>query len=115
MLRKCLKAKKHVFCEKPLAPSLEATKSCYKLAQSVNKILFCAFNRRFDPSMQEAYEKVRRGDVGHVQVVRYVSRDCPTNSIEYLKTSGGIFLDSACHNIDLVNHFLGELPVKVKY
>ena len=33
--------------------------------------------------------------------------------MDYLKVSGGIFLDSACHNIDLMCHILGELPVKV--
>ena len=113
LVRKCLEAGKHVCCEKPLAPSLEATKRCYQLAEKMGKILFCAFNRRFDPSYQDAYRRIRSGEVGHVQIIKYVSRDVPIPSVDYLKISGGIFLDSACHNIDLLNHFLGELPVKI--
>ena len=36
---------KAVFCEKPLATSIEATKSCYDAAAKANLPLFCAFNR----------------------------------------------------------------------
>lgn len=43
---------KHVFCEKPLAPTVAAVKECYKMAEEKGKALLCAFNRRFDPQHQ---------------------------------------------------------------
>ncbi len=107
-------AGKHVFCEKPLASTADGVRECYSLARKKGKVLLCAFNRRFDPSHQDVYERVRSGQVGRVQAARAVSRDSPTNPWSYLRTSGpgGIFFDSACHDIDLMTHFLGELPIK---
>ena len=50
LVRRCLNGGKHVMCEKPLASTLEAVKESYDLAEKCGKILFCAFNRRFDAS-----------------------------------------------------------------
>ncbi len=47
-----LEAGKHVFCEKPLAPTVEGVRNCYRMAEEADRVLFCAFNRRFDPAHQ---------------------------------------------------------------
>lgn len=108
-----LKARKAVFCEKPIAESREDTIRCYETAKKVGRPLFCAFNRRFDPSFSAVYERVRRGEVGHVHTIKTVSRDSPLPSIEYLKHSGGIFHDCMVHDIDIITWVLGEYPIKV--
>ena len=61
LILQALAAKKHVFCEKPMAETTEGVKMCYETADSVDKTLFCAFNRRFDASFKDAFEKVRSG------------------------------------------------------
>eukprot|EP00088_Acartia_fossae_P065434 TRINITY_DN806_c0_g1_i1.p1 TRINITY_DN806_c0_g1~~TRINITY_DN806_c0_g1_i1.p1 ORF type:complete len:390 (-),score=86.89 TRINITY_DN806_c0_g1_i1:164-1333(-) len=108
-----LQGGKAVFGEKPISQDPEGTKRCYAKAAEMGKPLFCAFNRRFDPSFSSVQQKVRSGVLGHVQRVKTVSRDSPLPSMAYLKISGGIFHDCAVHDIDLITWILGEYPAEV--
>ena len=67
-----LKAGKSVFCEKPIAETESETEKCYAAASEAGKPLFCAFNRRFDPSFSAVQRQVRNGTVGHVQIIQTV-------------------------------------------
>ena len=87
--------------------------SDWSVSPQVGRPLFCAFNRRFDPSFAAVRAKVRAGSVGHVQMIKTTSRDSPLPSMDYLKISGGIFHDCAVHDIDMVTWILGEYPSKV--
>merc|ERR1712037_215728 len=71
------------------------------------------FNRRFDPSFRDAYNKVRKGEIGQVQQVQSISRDSPLPPISYLRTSGGMFHDCCIHDIDLLTWVIGEFPTEV--
>ena len=82
-------------------------------AAEVERPLFCAFNRRFDPSFSSVRRRVVEGEVGHVHMIKTTSRDSPLPSLDYLKISGGIFHDCAVHDIDLITWILGEYPSKV--
>ncbi|XP_041973397.1 uncharacterized oxidoreductase YrbE-like [Aricia agestis] len=105
---------KDVFCEKPIAESTEDTKKCYDTAKAKGRVLFAAFNRRFDPAYRSLKEQVRKGAVGHVQILKVTARDSPLPSVEYLKTSGGVFHDCLVHDFDMSCWVLGELPVRVQ-
>eukprot|EP00116_Pleurobrachia_bachei_P010215 sb/3470477/ len=107
-----LKSGKAVFCEKPIGETVEDTKLCYDTSTSTGNILFCAFQRRWDPTFADIQARVRRGDAGHVQIIKSISRDSPLPSIEYLKISGGIFHDCMVHDIDMQTWVLGELPTQ---
>lgn len=108
-----LAAGKDVFCEKPLAETSEGIRECYERAESGGQNLFCAFQRRFDPTFRDVWARARHGDVGKLQVLRSISRDSPLPPISYLKTSGGVFKDSLSHDIDMITWLAGELPVEV--
>jgi len=108
-----LQAGKHVFCEKPMAQTTEGVEQCFRAAEESGKTLFCAFNRRFDPSFRDAYNKVRKGEIGRVQQVQSISRDSPLPPISYLRTSGGMFHDCCIHDIDLLTWVIGEFPSEV--
>ncbi|RWS27664.1 inositol 2-dehydrogenase-like protein [Leptotrombidium deliense] len=110
---KALEAKKAVFCEKPLATCYEGMKKCYSLAKKHNLPIFCAFNRRFDPSFRQIKERVASGEIGKIHVIKTCSRDSPLPSMDYIKTSGGIFHDCGVHDIDLVCWILNEFPISV--
>ncbi|XP_063374709.1 uncharacterized oxidoreductase YrbE-like [Cydia amplana] len=105
---------KDVYCEKPIAENIEDTKKCYEAAKIKGKALFAAFNRRFDESYRALRDRVRKGEVGHVQILKVTARDSPLPSIDYLKTSGGIFHDCLVHDIDVTCWVLGELPTRVQ-
>ncbi|XP_072386553.1 myo-inositol 2-dehydrogenase-like [Diabrotica undecimpunctata] len=113
IVRSALEHHKAVFCEKPVAVTLEETKALIDLSKKVNKPLLSAFNRRFDDSYSKIKEKVRQGEVGKVLTVKVCSRDSPLPSIGYLKTSDGIFRDCSVHDIDQIISVLGEYPNKV--
>ncbi|XP_014674726.1 PREDICTED: uncharacterized oxidoreductase YrbE-like [Priapulus caudatus] len=104
---------KAVFCEKPLAGSLAGIDELYELAKRRGLHLFCAFQRRFDPSFVDVKKAVGEGRVGTVHVVKSCSRDNPLPPIDFLRTSGGIFHDCAVHDIDIVCWMLGEWPESV--
>ncbi|KAJ7370359.1 hypothetical protein OS493_032533 [Desmophyllum pertusum] len=61
---RCLQAGKAVFCEKPVATTVEAIERCYTLAESHNIPLLCAFNRRFDPTIRSVADRVKNNDLG---------------------------------------------------
>jgi len=104
---------KTVFSEKPISQAPSGTDRCYKKSAEVGKALFCAFNRRFDPSFSSVRDKVRNGELGHVQMIKTTSRDSPLPSLAYLKISGGMYHDCAVHDIDMVTWILGEYPTEV--
>lgn len=118
IVTKSLAAKKSVFCEKPIAEDIESSTRCYKQAELVNKPLFSAFNRRFDPSYSGLRDRVRAGEVGHVQMIKVCSRDSPLPSIDYLKMSGKsrqkyIYNDEG-YLIEKVVIFIMDIIVKLR-
>jgi len=104
---------KHVFCEKPISLDITESDECYELAKSKKKHLLVAFQRRYDPTFVKLKEVVEEGGIGTLQKVRTVSRDNPVPSIEYLKTSGGIYHDCLSHDIDLIRWVTGMEPIEV--
>ena len=108
-----LQAGKAVFTEKPVAEETKAVERVYQLAEKVKRPMFCAFNRRFDPSFDAIYRQVRAGQLGQVHQIKLTSRDSPLPSEAYLKISGGIFHDCMVHDIDLMTYVLGEYPIEV--
>ncbi|XP_039746330.1 inositol 2-dehydrogenase-like [Pararge aegeria] len=104
---------KDVFCEKPIAETIEETRKCYEASKAKGRVLFSAFNRRFDPAYRSLKERARQGEVGHIQILKVTSRDSPLPTINYLSTSGGVFHDCVVHDFDIACWILGELPVRV--
>ncbi len=104
---------KAVFTEKPLGNGLEEIDTCFQLASKRGLPLFVGFNRRFDPSHSSLAQSVHRGEIGTPQLVRITSRDSPLPSMEYLKTSHGIFHDCIVHDLDMVRYIAREDPIEV--
>jgi len=107
-----LEAGKAVLTEKPLGVSIEEIDRCFAAA-AAGQPLFVAFQRRFDPSFAELVDRAHAGEIGKLQFVRSVSRDSPVPSLEYLRTSGGIFHDCVVHDLDMVCQIIGENPTRV--
>lgn len=113
IIKRALIAGKHVMCEKPLTLTVSETKDCYELAKKQKKILFCAYNRRFDKQFHTLYQRYKRGDIGKLRVVKFISRE-GGQSKEYLQNNKSrIFLDMAIHDIDYICWLVGEKPSSV--
>ena len=110
---KSLCAGRAVFCEKPVAGDIKSVAACYEEADRVQKPLFCAFNRRFDPGMSAVYRQVKDGKIGKLYQIKTCSRDSPLPPISFLSTSNGMFHDCAIHDIDIICWIVGEEPIAV--
>lgn len=72
--------------------------------------------RRFDPSYAYAKQKIREGVIGTPYMVKAAGIDpeeLVEGAIRFASTSGGIFIDMAIHDIDLMRWFLETDPVEV--
>ena len=107
------RAGKAIYCEKPLDHSLERVDSCLATLNSNPVPFMLGFNRRFDPDNTAVQQAVSRGDVGKVNFLMSTSREPAPPPIEYVRASGGYFLDAQIHDIDLLCWIAGERPETV--
>ena len=86
-------AGKHIFCEKPIDFNIEKIKQALTSVKAAGVKLQIGFNRRFDQNFKKVHQLVASGKVGDVHIVKITSRDPAPPPKEYIKVSGGIFLD----------------------
>lgn len=102
---------KHVFCEKPLDTTVEKCREAERIVAGYpEQVFMLGFMRRYDYSYRKAKEKIERGDIGRIVLIRAYTQD-PIATIEstlkFAPHSGGQFLDMCVHDIDLCNWFTG--------
>ncbi|MGL4405766.1 MAG: Gfo/Idh/MocA family protein, partial [Notoacmeibacter sp.] len=107
------RAKKAIFCEKPIDLSLERVKTCLDVVKKAKAKLMVGFNRRFDPHFMAVRKAIDDGKIGEVEMVQIVSRDPGAPPVSYIKTSGGILRDMTIHDFDMARFLLGEEPTHV--
>ncbi|WP_018151622.1 Gfo/Idh/MocA family oxidoreductase [Leeia oryzae] len=113
-----LEAGKHVFCEKPLALTLEECERVMKAAEKQPKAtIMIGFMRRYDPAYAEAKRLLDNGSLGTLFRLHCASLDAiDTNGffVQFAPTSGGLFLDCSIHDIDVALWMTnGAKPVSV--
>jgi myo-inositol 2-dehydrogenase/D-chiro-inositol 1-dehydrogenase len=101
-------AGKHIFCEKPIALDLATIDQALAAVEQRGVKLQIGFNRRFDPNFKQARELVAAGKVGTPHLVRITSRDPAPPPLEYIKVSGGIFLDMTIHDFDMARYLIND-------
>jgi len=102
-------AGKHVFCEKPIDHDVGRINEVLKALEGAPQLKYMVgFNRRFDHNFRAVRAAVESGKVGKVELVKITSRDPAPPSAEYAARSGGIFLDMAIHDFDMVRYLSGE-------
>jgi myo-inositol 2-dehydrogenase/D-chiro-inositol 1-dehydrogenase len=107
------RAGKAIFCEKPISLELTEVDSALQAVDAAGVPFQIGFNRRFDPAHQAVHEAVMGGAVGEPQLVRISSRDPAPPPIEYVRGSGGIFLDMTIHDFDMARYVTGSEVVEV--
>ncbi len=107
------KAGKPIFCEKPIDLSLERIDQCLKVVKMCQVPLFVGFNRRFDPSFRALRNNIIENKIGPIEILNLSSRDAPFPDINYLRTSGGMFLDMTIHDFDMARWLLSDEPTEV--
>ena len=106
-------AGKSIYCEKPLDQSLDRVDQAMAALRDHPVPFMLGFNRRFDPDNGALREAVRRGEIGRLNMLMSWSREPSPPPIDYVRTSGGYFVDATIHDIDLLCWIAGERPVEV--
>ena len=102
-----IEAGKHVFCEKPVDHSIEKIRQVQEALKKHSVKYQVGFNRRFDHNFEAVQNAVVSGKVGEPHIVRITSRDPEPPALEYVKVSGGMFLDMTIHDFDMARFLAG--------
>ncbi|WP_123534439.1 Gfo/Idh/MocA family protein [Halosimplex salinum] len=111
-----LEAGTHVFCEKPLAHTLEDAERMRDAARESDATAGIAFNYRFIPAIQYAKNLIDAGELGEIHHVRgtylqdwLVDPDAPWSWRNSKDVAGsGALGDLGAHTIDLSRYLVGD-------
>ncbi len=132
-----LQARKHVFCEKTMAHSVEQCRSMGEAALRYRRNLQIGHQRAYNPLYREAYELIQNGIIGDVYHIRALwhrntdwRRSVPDIDLDpepygyptlehlknwrlYKKYSQGLMAELGSHQLQIVNWFTGSKPSSV--
>ncbi len=104
---------KHIFCEKPIALTLEEIDRALEAVKAAGVQLQVGFNRRFDANFARVRQAIAGAEIGQPSLLHIISRDPAPPPISYVRSSGGIFLDMTIHDFDMVRFLLAEEPQEI--
>lgn len=104
---------KHIFCEKPIDHDLSKIDAALEAVAEAGVLFQVGFNRRFDANFRKIRDLVREGRVGDPHILRITSRDPAPPPLDYIRVSGGIFLDMTIHDFDMARYLMGAEVTRV--
>ena len=131
-LEAAVRAKKNIFCEKPVAVDATGARKCYSLvdeSKKANIAIVAGTQRRHQKGYIETVKKIHDGAIGEVRSAR-----CAWNGREpwfnkrpegmadstyqlinwyhYLWLCGDHIVEQHVHNLDVINWVMGDHPVR---
>lgn len=126
---RAVKAKKHIFCEKPAGVDAPGVLRFLKAAKAgdPSKRITMDYQQRYGKDYRKAHAVVTSGELGRISQIRAAwmgggppikkghdpSEERIRNWFFYRELSGDMLIEQDCHNIDVVNWFMGTHPVRV--
>ena len=114
-VKKAILAKKHVYCEKPLAVTYAQASELAQLAKENNVKCHMVFNNRFLLPIIKAKEIIDQGTIG--QILSFKGEYHHSSALDPEKTGwkqnkdicgGGVLFDLGSHVVDLIYYLCGE-------
>lgn len=103
-----VRAGKAVFCEKPVSLDFAQVAEATRAVEAAGIRCMLGFQRRYDPSFRAVRARIASGEAGRLEHLTMTSRDPAPPSAAYVKTSGGMFRDTAIHDMDMCRFLLAE-------
>lgn len=113
IIKEAAEAGKHIFCEKPVSFSVEETEAALAVVEKAGVKLQVGFNRRFDANFRKVRNLVQEGAIGTPHVLKITSRDPQPPGVDYIKSSGGLFMDMTIHDFDMARYIMGSEVIEV--
>jgi len=115
-----MQAGKHVFCEKPLATSLEDCVAIRDAAAKSGRIFSFGLVLRYSPHYQKVHDLIATGAIGNILSFEF-NETLPFNHGGYIfgnwrrhtSKAGSHLLEKCCHDLDLANWIINSLPMRV--
>jgi myo-inositol 2-dehydrogenase/D-chiro-inositol 1-dehydrogenase len=108
LIKQAAQAGKHIFCEKPISMDITQTEEALEAVRQAGVKLQVGFNRRFDHNFKRVREHVQGGTIGEPHIIKITSRDPNPPHPDYIKVSGGIFMDMMIHDFDMARFLSGS-------
>jgi predicted dehydrogenase len=103
-----LRAGKHVFVEKPLAPTADQVRRLMEEADKRNLVLMVDHTFLYTPAVQKIRELVQEGTLGDIYYY-----DSIRSSLGLFQSDVNVIWDLAVHDISIIQHILDEKPIAV--
>lgn len=108
---KALQSNKHVLCEKPIALCYNDAFQMIETSKINNRFFMEAFWTRFNPSVREAFYKIKNGEIGKIKYINadfaFQAEELEGNRMTDLKLGGGSLLDIGVYPLFLSYLMLG--------
>jgi predicted dehydrogenase len=110
-------AGKHVYCEKPMAVTVEECDAMIAACRDAGVALTVAAQARYNPIIRAAKDLIDAGEIGEVRMIRVLSStvgwDIEDGSWIEDPDEGGAFLDWGVHGMDVLSWFTGARASRV--
>lgn len=114
---KALNAKKHVLCEKPMAPNAAEAAEMFAAAKANGVVLMEAFAYQHSPFVAAVRAEIDKGTIGDVRYMEaaLITSDYDLSNIRMRReTLGGSVYDIGVYSCSLILRMLGKEPEKVQ-
>jgi predicted dehydrogenase len=110
----CLRHKKHVLCEKPLAITLREVKRLAAVAEKRNLLLTTAFHRSYNKSVNEMSLLAHKCETVYVRYLEdiIVHSGNETWYLDRKKSGGGCVMDNGINVFALLREVFGDLKLQ---
>ncbi len=108
IIAECCQLGIDVFCEKPIDLDLGRIQELKKYIDESGIILQVGFNRRFDPDFSSLKNSLEEKALGKIYQITITSRDPGFPSLDYIASSGGMFMDMTIHDFDMCRFLTGS-------
>lgn len=112
-----LEAKKHVLCEKPLAPNAQQAQEMFDAAKENGVLLMEAFAYLHSPYVAAVKQEIEQGTIGDIVYLEsaFITSTYDTSNIRMRKeTFGGAMYDLGCYNTSFALWMMGKEPQEVQ-
>lgn len=115
--KKCIKAKKHVLCEKPFSYNYETSKEVLEMAKENNVFIMEALWTLFLPAVNKAKAWIKEGRIGKVKLITanfgFVSEEDINSRLYNPSLAGGALLDVGIYPILFSNYIMNNIPNEI--